>query len=246
MINNRQNGRRRGRGGAPRQNGGNGQGGNRIDNRARGNAAQLHEKYKTLARDAQTQGDRVMTEYYLQFADHYFRVLSENRPRFEEQQRRDRFDNADFEDEEGENEAVAGGEREERGGNEGGERNYRERREPRPREERSFREDRAPREERMAREDRRPREDRAPRDEAEQGEDAVAAAPEAAEAPRRRGRPRRTEAAAPAETAERIDMDRLPPSLSLASESAEAPADAEEKPKRRPRRPRAEAAGAEA
>ena len=33
----------------------------------------------------QTQGDRVMTEYYLQFADHYFRVLSESRARFEEQ-----------------------------------------------------------------------------------------------------------------------------------------------------------------
>ena len=55
MINNRQNGRRRGRGGgAPRPNGSGGapDRGNRLDNRARGNAAQLHEKYKTLARDA--------------------------------------------------------------------------------------------------------------------------------------------------------------------------------------------------
>ena len=89
MINNRQNGRRRGRGGgAPRPNGA-GSGpdrGNRLDNRARGNAAQLHEKYKALARDAQMQGDRVNAEYYLQFADHYFRVLSENRARFEDQQ----------------------------------------------------------------------------------------------------------------------------------------------------------------
>ena len=97
MINNRQNGRRRGRGGgqgAPRPNGaGGGQDrGNRIDNRARGNAAQLHEKYKALARDAQMQGDRVNTEYYLQFADHYFRVLSESRSRFEEQQPRPRRD----------------------------------------------------------------------------------------------------------------------------------------------------------
>jgi hypothetical protein len=87
LINNRQNGRRRGRGGPQVRNGsGNGpERGNRIDNRARGNAAQLHEKYRNLARDAQTQGDRVMTEYYLQFADHYFRVLSEGRARFEEQ-----------------------------------------------------------------------------------------------------------------------------------------------------------------
>lgn len=87
MINNRQNGRRRGRGGQQARNGQPGapDRGSRLDNRARGNAAQLLEKYKTLARDAQMQGDRVNTEYYLQFADHYFRVLSENRARFEEQ-----------------------------------------------------------------------------------------------------------------------------------------------------------------
>jgi len=61
-------------------------GGNRQDNRQRGNAAQLLEKYKSLARDAQLAGDRVQTEYYLQYADHYFRVLEENRSRFDEQQ----------------------------------------------------------------------------------------------------------------------------------------------------------------
>lgn len=84
-MNNRQPGRRRGRSGQrPQGNGGNRDNGNRIDNRARGNAPQLLEKYKTLARDAQMQGDRVLTEYYLQFADHYFRVVSESRARFEE------------------------------------------------------------------------------------------------------------------------------------------------------------------
>ena len=101
MINNRQAGRRRGRGGngqggsqggnGPRQ-GGQRDNGNRIDSRARGNANQLYEKYKNLASDAQRQGDRVNTEYYLQFADHYFRVLSETRNRFEEQQQRNRPD----------------------------------------------------------------------------------------------------------------------------------------------------------
>ena len=40
-----------------------------------------------MARDAQLAGDRVQTEYYLQFADHYFRVLGEARPRFDEQKR---------------------------------------------------------------------------------------------------------------------------------------------------------------
>ena len=117
MINNRQNNRRRGRGGGSngiRPNGSsNGvDRGNRIDNRARGNANQLFEKYKTLARDAQTQGDRVMAEYYLQFADHYFRILNENRARFDDQQqqrrpRDDQYDQDDFGDE-GENSADDG------------------------------------------------------------------------------------------------------------------------------------------
>src|SRR5690606_13019641 len=41
-----------------------------------------------MARDAQMAGDRVNAEYYLQFADHYFRVLADNRARQEEQQAR--------------------------------------------------------------------------------------------------------------------------------------------------------------
>ncbi len=89
-------------------------GGNARDNRQRGNAAQLLEKYKNMARDAQLAGDRVQTEYFLQFADHYFRVLSESRVRFEEQ-RRQRGD--DDMDEDGEDlveaEADAGAESEE-------------------------------------------------------------------------------------------------------------------------------------
>ncbi|MDQ8756697.1 DUF4167 domain-containing protein [Sphingosinicella sp. LHD-64] len=104
MINNRQGGRRRGRGGGGRPPGSNPNPGNRQDNRQRGNAAQLLEKYKGLARDAQMQGDRVQTEYFLQFADHYFRVLNENRARFEEQ-RRQRDDYGD--EDEGEEELNA-------------------------------------------------------------------------------------------------------------------------------------------
>ena len=87
LINNRQGGRRRGRGGQRPQNISGRPDGNRQDNRQRGNAAQLLEKYKALARDMQLAGDRVQTEYYLQFADHYFRVLGESRSRFDEQQR---------------------------------------------------------------------------------------------------------------------------------------------------------------
>lgn len=78
MINNRQN-RRRGRGGQQNR------GGPRNDNRSRGNAAQLLEKYKGLARDAQMSGDRVQAEYYLQFADHYFRVLEDHKSKQDDQ-----------------------------------------------------------------------------------------------------------------------------------------------------------------
>jgi hypothetical protein len=104
LINNRQGGRRRGRGGQRGQNLG-AQPGNRQDNRQRGNAAQLHEKYKSMARDAQLAGDRVQTEHYLQFADHYFRVLSESRARFDEQNQQRRHRDDDVEDE-GEDELV--------------------------------------------------------------------------------------------------------------------------------------------
>ena len=106
MIRNNQNGRRRGRGGArppqaggnvPRENNYNNGGNNRVDVRQRGNAAQLLEKYKAMARDASQNGDRVAAEYYMQYADHYYRVLNdyrERQPDARPQQRRD-FDEDD-------------------------------------------------------------------------------------------------------------------------------------------------------
>jgi hypothetical protein len=134
LINNRQGGRRRGRGGGQRSPNNMPSGGNRQDNRQRGNAAQLHEKYKALARDAQLSGDRVQTEYFLQFADHYFRVLNEGRARYEEQRRQ----REDFggEDEEFQDETVAAGaddrsEREPRSAEEADYRNGRDRRDGR-------------------------------------------------------------------------------------------------------------------
>jgi len=48
---------------------------NCIDLRVRGNAWQVHEKYQALARDAQSAGDRVAAENYLQHAEHYFRII---------------------------------------------------------------------------------------------------------------------------------------------------------------------------
>ncbi|PZU16888.1 MAG: DUF4167 domain-containing protein [Citromicrobium sp.] len=93
------NNRRRGRGNN-RQQGGGGQL-NRIDSRSRGNAPQMLDKYKKLAQDAAHNGDRVQAEYYLQFADHYFRVIADNKARQDEQRGR-RDDGRDGQRERGE------------------------------------------------------------------------------------------------------------------------------------------------
>ncbi len=89
MNNQRNNNRRRGRG---NNRGGSGGGNpiNRIDSRARGNAPQLLEKYRKLAHEASLNDDRVQTEYYLQFADHYFRVIADAKAQKDEQQGRQR------------------------------------------------------------------------------------------------------------------------------------------------------------
>jgi hypothetical protein len=42
----------------------------------RGSATQVYEKYLQLARDANSSGDRVMAENYLQHAEHYFRIMA--------------------------------------------------------------------------------------------------------------------------------------------------------------------------
>ena len=44
--------------------------------RIRGNASQVYEKYQALARDAQTSGDRIVAENFLQHAEHYYRIMS--------------------------------------------------------------------------------------------------------------------------------------------------------------------------
>lgn len=265
LINNRQAGRRnRGRNNNGRPNGNNrggGDNGNRIDNRARGNAAQLLEKYKNMARDAQMSGDRVNAEYYLQFADHYFRVLADNRARQEEQQQRFRPREDNF-DEDGDDFDGAEDSGEDFRSEPAVERSPREQ---------DYRQDRfegrnRDRDDRGNRDDRNNRRDRNRRDrfqggeivaEGEAGTPAAAplapaleaapqpatAAPQAeAEAPvrPRRGRPRKTEAAAPA-SSESFDATLLPPSIPRSEDATDA---AEEAPKKRTRRPRAAAAEA--
>ena len=45
--------------------------------RNKGNISQQYQKYLKLAKEASSSGDRIQTEYYYQFADHYFRTMTE-------------------------------------------------------------------------------------------------------------------------------------------------------------------------
>jgi hypothetical protein len=67
-----------------RRHSGGGGGHNRSNNndqqnlaRQKHHATQMREKYQNMARDAQSNGDRVDAEYYLQHVDHYVRVLTD-------------------------------------------------------------------------------------------------------------------------------------------------------------------------
>lgn len=53
---------------------------NGPDVRVRGTASQVFDKYQTLARDAMSAGDRVMSENYLQHAEHYYRIVLSHQP----------------------------------------------------------------------------------------------------------------------------------------------------------------------
>ena len=49
---------------------------NGPDVKIRGTAHHVAEKYQQLARDASAAGDRVMSENYLQHAEHYLRIIA--------------------------------------------------------------------------------------------------------------------------------------------------------------------------
>jgi hypothetical protein len=46
----------------------------------RGSASHVYEKYLQMARDANTSGDRVAAENYLQHAEHYWRIMAVSQP----------------------------------------------------------------------------------------------------------------------------------------------------------------------
>src|SRR5690625_1064186 len=97
------NNRPRGRGGRRSSGGGNIT--NRVydsagpEGKVRGTPQQVIDKYLSLARDAQTSGDRVIAENFLQHAEHYQRLLIQAAAQ-QDQQRRDQAESSDEEAEE--------------------------------------------------------------------------------------------------------------------------------------------------
>jgi hypothetical protein len=72
------------------------------DVKIRGSAQQVLEKYQQYARDAHTSGDRVLSEAYFQFAEHYQRIVAkqmEAKDRQQPQQRSGRDDRDNRRDE---------------------------------------------------------------------------------------------------------------------------------------------------
>ncbi|MGO7186005.1 DUF4167 domain-containing protein [Rhizobium brockwellii] len=111
---------KRGRGRGNNNNGGGGGGGNNNNNnfnrkggnpltrtydssgpdvKIRGTAQHIAEKYAQLARDAQSSGDRVIAENYLQHAEHYNRIIASAQAQMQERFQRD--DRGEYNDRDG-------------------------------------------------------------------------------------------------------------------------------------------------
>lgn len=82
---------------------------NGPDTKFRGTASFIFERYLQLARDAASSGDRVLSENYMQHADHYFRLLRQMQPAQPVYQPHDR---AASDSDEGEGDEDAGSEAE--------------------------------------------------------------------------------------------------------------------------------------
>ena len=59
--------------------------------RNKGNVSQQYNKYLKLAKEAFRSGDRVQSEYYYQFTDHYYRLMVELGINIEENLQSDEF-----------------------------------------------------------------------------------------------------------------------------------------------------------
>src|SRR5690349_18775981 len=147
---------------------------NGPDVKIRGTAQHIAEKYSQLARDAQSSGDPVAAENYFQHAEHYFRIIAAAQEQLREQYG---YQQRSFDEEGGEEEGFAQGERqnfERAGGSQdfgnGEEQDfgsqpqpYENRSERQPRFDRNDRQDRGDRPDRGDRQERNDRQDRGDR-----------------------------------------------------------------------------------
>ena len=87
------------------------------EGKVRGTPQQIIDKYLTLARDAQTTGDRVMSENFLQHAEHYQRILLDAQGARQEQRRDQSYAEQEGADGDGRDDSSADeGERAQAGG----------------------------------------------------------------------------------------------------------------------------------
>lgn len=98
---------------------------NGPDVKVRGTAIHIAEKYSQLARDAQSSGDPIAAENYLQHAEHYYRIIATAQAQMQPQQSQDQNGQGDYaygngrdgrdrdsrDDEDGEDEVVSHGHR---------------------------------------------------------------------------------------------------------------------------------------
>ncbi|MEQ8481170.1 MAG: DUF4167 domain-containing protein [Hoeflea sp.] len=205
---------KRGRGRSGNNNSGNRKGQNPLsrtydssgpDVKIRGTAQHIAEKYMNLARDAQSSGDRVMAENYLQHAEHYNRIIMTAQAQMQERFQRDdnQTQNRDSQDQDQDDDDRDNGEEKDSGGQE-----QRAERAERPdRAERQSRQDRGNRRERQARQSTQDKQDQQPAFDPDAPQPVIDGVPaevaigqedgneeQAAPAPRRRGRPRRVRA----------------------------------------------------
>jgi hypothetical protein len=235
-----QNKRGRGRSGSNNNGGGNRKGQNPLsrsydssgpDVKIRGTAQHVAEKYMNLARDAQSSGDRVMAENYLQHAEHYNRIILTAQAQMQERFQRD--DNSsqaresqdqddDDRDSDDDNDTNAQSQRGDR--NEQQDRSERQSRQDRS--ERQERGDRTERQDRSERQERKPRQEQQPKPvfdadapqpeisgvpaEVAIGEDASVGEESPRPAPRRRGRPKRVRSDESAESTPGADKQSEP------------------------------------
>jgi hypothetical protein len=178
------------------------------DVKVRGTAQHVAEKYMNLARDAQSSGDRVMAENYLQHAEHYNRIIMTAQAQMQERFQRDENqpqnrDQQDQDDDDRDNAVEKDVSAQEQRA---------ERSERQPRQDRPNRRDRSERPERQPRQTGQDAQEQQPAYDPDAPQPVIEGVPaevaigqestneEAAPAPRRRGRPRRVRADETAET----------------------------------------------